>query len=97
MSNQIQEQTTQSGNLNNFDAISIRIASPEHIKEWSKNTACHQRTSGCATGNCACGEVRKPETINYRTFRPERDGLFCEAIFGAAKGLGMRMREVQAD
>ena len=85
MSTQIQEQTTQSGNLNNFDAISIRIASPEHIKEWSKNTACYQRTSGCATGNCACGEVRKPETINYRTFRPERDGLFCEAIFGPQK------------
>ena len=85
MSNQIQERTAQSGNLNNFDAISIRIASPEHIKKWSKNTACHQRTSGCTTGDCACGEVRKPETINYRTFRPERDGLFCEAIFGPQK------------
>ena len=85
MSNPIQERTTQSGNLNNFDAISIRIASPEHIKEWAKNTACHQRTSGCATDNCTCGEVRKPETINYRTFRPERDGLFCEAIFGPQK------------
>ena len=85
MSDRIQEQMTQSGTLNNFDAISIRIASPEHIKEWSKNTACHQRTSGCSTGNCACGEVRKPETINYRTFRPERDGLFCEAIFGPQK------------
>ena len=85
MSDQIQEQMTQSGTPNSFDAISIRIASPEHIKEWSKNTACHQRTSGCSTGNCACGEVRKPETINYRTFRPERDGLFCEAIFGPQK------------
>lgn len=31
------------------------------------------------------GEVRKPETINYRTFRPERDGLFCERIFGPEK------------
>ena len=85
MSNQIQERTAQSRNLNSFDAISIRIASPEHIKKWSKNTACHQRTSGCTTGDCACGEVRKPETINYRTFRPERDGLFCEAIFGPQK------------
>lgn len=28
------------------------------------------------------GEVKNPETINYRTFRPERDGLFCERIFG---------------
>ena len=31
------------------------------------------------------GEVRKPETINYRTYRPERDGLFCERIFGPEK------------
>ncbi len=31
------------------------------------------------------GEVRKPETINYRTFKPERDGLFCERIFGPVK------------
>ncbi|MEK6543332.1 MAG: DNA-directed RNA polymerase subunit beta' [Elusimicrobiota bacterium] len=31
------------------------------------------------------GEVRKPETINYRTLKPERDGLFCERIFGPAK------------
>jgi len=28
------------------------------------------------------GEVKKPETINYRTFRPERDGLFCAKLFG---------------
>ena len=31
------------------------------------------------------GEVTKPETINYRTFKPERDGLFCERIFGPVK------------
>ena len=31
------------------------------------------------------GEVKKPETINYRTFRPERDGLFCAKIFGPVK------------
>ena len=30
------------------------------------------------------GEVKKPETINYRTFKPERDGLFCAAIFNMA-------------
>jgi len=50
-----------------FDAISIRIASPETIRSWSH------------------GEVKKPETINYRTFRPEKDGLFCERIFGPTK------------
>ena len=31
------------------------------------------------------GEVKKPETINYRTLKPERDGLFCESIFGPTK------------
>jgi len=31
------------------------------------------------------GEVKKPETINYRTLKPERDGLFCEKIFGPMK------------
>src|SRR3979411_231836 len=33
----------------------------------------------------ANGEVKKPETINYRTLRPEKDGLFCEKIFGPTK------------
>jgi len=31
------------------------------------------------------GEVRKPETINYRTQKPEKEGLFCEKIFGPSK------------
>ena len=31
------------------------------------------------------GEVLKPETVNYRTYKPERDGLFCERIFGPSK------------
>src|SRR4051812_33887433 len=35
--------------------------------------------------NWSYGEVKKPETINYRTFKPERDGLFCERIFGPIK------------
>jgi DNA-directed RNA polymerase subunit beta' len=50
-----------------FDAITIRLASPEKIRSWSY------------------GEVKKPETINYRTFKPERDGLFCAKIFGPVK------------
>ena len=35
--------------------------------------------------NAVYGEVLKPETINYRTYKPERDGLFCERIFGPVK------------
>jgi len=50
-----------------FDALRIKLASPEVIKSWS------------------FGEVLKPETINYRTLRPEKDGLFCERIFGPTK------------
>ncbi len=33
----------------------------------------------------SCGEVKKPETINYRTLKPEKEGLFCERIFGPIK------------
>jgi len=50
-----------------FDSISIKIASPQVIKSWSK------------------GEVKKAETINYRTLKPEKDGLFCEKIFGPVR------------
>ncbi len=53
--------------IQDFDSIAIRLASPEMIRAWSY------------------GEVKKPETINYRTLRPERDGLFCERIFGTTK------------
>jgi len=53
--------------LTSFDAIRIRLASPEKIRSWSY------------------GEVKKPETINYRSFKPERDGLFCARIFGPTK------------
>ncbi|MBI2521310.1 MAG: DNA-directed RNA polymerase subunit beta' [Bdellovibrio sp.] len=49
------------------EAVSIKMASPDTIREWS------------------FGEVKKPETINYRTFKPERDGLFCAKIFGPIK------------
>ncbi len=55
------------GQVEEFDAIRIGLASPEMIRSWS------------------FGEVKKPETINYRTFKPERDGLFCAKIFGPVK------------
>lgn len=41
------------------------------------------------------GEVTKPETINYRTQKPERDGLFCERIFGPVKILTRTMRNIK--
>ncbi len=53
--------------IQDFDSLKIKLASPETIRAWSY------------------GEVKKPETINYRTLRPEKDGLFCERIFGTTK------------
>ncbi|MCB5250202.1 MAG: DNA-directed RNA polymerase subunit beta' [Candidatus Cloacimonadales bacterium] len=50
-----------------YDAVRIRVASPEKIRSWSR------------------GEVTKPETLNYRSLKPEKDGLFCEKIFGPEK------------
>ena len=50
-----------------FDALALKVASPDTIVGWSH------------------GEVSKPETINYRTQKPEKDGLFDERIFGPTK------------
>ncbi len=68
-----------------FDFIQIRIASPEEIrgprdpKERERMALQGQRDWW------SWGEVTKPETINYRSFKPEKDGLFCERIFGPVK------------
>ena len=53
--------------VKDYEAVSIKIASPEKIRDWSY------------------GEVTRPETINYRSLKPEKDGLFCERIFGPEK------------
>ena len=73
---------------NDFDSVSIKIASSTDIKNRAKRTACKMRCTKGATWpcpereKCDCGEVKKAETINYRSLRPEPEGLFCEAIFG---------------
>ncbi len=54
-------------NINEYKGISIRLASPNDIRDWSY------------------GEVKRAETINYRTYRAEKDGLFCQKIFGPEK------------
>ncbi len=53
--------------IQDFDAIRLKLASPDVIKTWSY------------------GEVTNPETINYRTQKPEKGGLFAEEIFGPSK------------
>src|SRR5690349_10591705 len=68
-----------------FDFIQVRIASPEEIR-GPKDTKERERLEMAGVRNWwSWGEVTKPETINYRSFKPEKDGLFCERIFGPVK------------
>jgi len=59
-------------NLDDYEAISIHLASSQEIKGWSH------------------GEVKKAETISYRNYKPEPEGLFCEKIFGPTKNYECR-------
>ena len=59
-----------------FDYVKINLASPQRIKKWGERALPNGQI---------VGEVTKPETINYRTLKPEMDGLFCERIFGPIK------------
>ena len=61
-----------------FDYIKIKLASPFRILRWANRKLPNGQF---------VGEVQKSETINYRTFKPEMDGLFCERIFGPTKSL----------
>jgi DNA-directed RNA polymerase subunit beta' len=62
----------------NFNYIKLKLASPFRILQWSNRKLPNGQF---------VGEVQKSETINYRTFKPEMDGLFCERIFGPSKSL----------
>ena len=59
-----------------FHYVRINLASPHKIRGWGDRTLPNGQI---------VGEVTKPETINYRTLKPEMDGLFCERIFGPVK------------
>ena len=67
MSNQILQRFREYIQPTQFNAVRVRLSSPEKIKSLSY------------------GEVKKIETINYRTLKPEKDGLFCAKIFGPVK------------
>ena len=56
-----------------FDYVKISLASPDRIREWGERTLPNGQV---------VGEITKPETINYRTLKPEMNGLFRERIFG---------------
>jgi DNA-directed RNA polymerase subunit beta' len=59
-----------------FDYIKVNLASPERIREWGERIL---------PSGQIIGEVSKSDTINYRTLKPEINGLFCEKIFGPVK------------
>ena len=66
-----------------YDAIKIKLASPEKILEWSH------------------GEVTKPETINYRTLKPEKDGLSVKRFLdhrrtGSVTAVNTKSRDIKA-
>lgn len=61
-----------------FNYIKIKLASPFRILQWANRKLPNGQF---------IGEIQKSETINYRTFKPEMDGLFCERIFGPSKSL----------
>jgi len=67
LNHHVARETIGLSSVEGFDAVGIKLASPESVRSWSR------------------GEVKNPETINYRTYKPERGGLFCERIFGPTR------------
>lgn len=66
-------------NMKNFkriESIRIGLASPQQIRNWAERKLPNGRT---------VGQVTNPQTVNYKTLRPEPGGLFCEKIFGPVK------------
>ena len=61
---------------NNFDYIKINLASTERIKQWGQRILPNGKI---------LGKITKPDTLNYKTLKPEMGGLFCEQIFGPVK------------
>src|SRR6478752_6388416 len=66
--------------MNELTNFANPIAKPETFDEIKIGIASPDRIR-----SWSFGEIKKPETINYRTFKPERDGLFCARIFGPIK------------
>ena len=73
--------------FNEFSSIKIGLASPEMMRDETRKTIINEdgEEEEIVIKGWSYGEVTKPETINYRTLKPEKDGLFCEAIFGPTK------------
>src|SRR3546814_14881951 len=66
--------------MNELTNFANPVAKPESFDQIQIGLASPERIR-----SWSFGEIKKPETINYRTFKPERDGLFCARIFGPIK------------
>ncbi len=66
--------------MNDLSKFNNQIAKPDTFDQIQIGIASPERIR-----SWSFGEIKKPETINYRTFKPERDGLFCARIFGPVK------------
>jgi DNA-directed RNA polymerase subunit beta' len=62
--------------ITKVDSIRVRLAPPERIKKWAERTLPNGKI---------VGQVTSSQTVNYKTLKPEKDGLFCERIFGPVK------------
>jgi DNA-directed RNA polymerase subunit beta' len=62
--------------IDSANFIQIGLASSDEIQNWA------ERSYFIGQQFVEIGEVKRPDTLNYRTFKPEKDGLFCERIFG---------------
>ena len=86
--------------MRKYKYLQIGIASPEEIISWAnpelqgkqftynplkKDKVTYLNENGEQVEYTLKGEVKKSETINYRTLKPEKDGLYCEVIFGPTK------------
>ena len=63
-------------NIDSANFIQIGLAQSDEIQNWA------ERSYFIGQQFVEIGEVKRPDTLNYRTFKPEKDGLFCERIFG---------------
>ena len=71
---------------NHFDYVKITLASPERVMEWGQRTLPNGQV---------VGEVTKPETINYRTLKPEMGTAVLREDLWSLQGLGVPLRQVQ--
>ena len=78
--------TTDACRLKSSKSSRIRPERGNHCSTSTSSTSCASAwRPPTRSVSWSHGEVKKPETINYRTLKPEKDGLFCEKIFGPTK------------